>query len=291
MNEEQLMELLSVYRHNVTMPALPARRAPGQSWWWLAAAAAVVVTVLFFGFQRHRAEWIVNGRPLRAGETIATGSGERVRLESRTVGVIDVGAETRLRLLESRADRQELALAAGTIHAKTISPPGLFVVETPRASAVDLGCEYVLSISAAGAGMLVVSAGWVALNGRGQTLVPQGAKAMIESDGRVSAPVFEDAPGEFQESVRRYSMDEPADLTKILTQARRRDAFTLLYLFRVATTEERLRIYDRLNQLVPAPANVPRNAMLSWDLRTNDPWWPEVMKASGVGGLKKRAPR
>jgi hypothetical protein len=36
---------------------------------------------------------------------------------------------------------------------------------------------------------------------------------------------------------------------------------------------------------------VPRNAMLSWDLRTNDPWWPEVMKASGVGGLKKRAPR
>ena len=54
------------------------------------------------------------------------------------------------------------------------------------------------------------------------------------------------------------------------------------------TPEERMEIYDRLNQLVPAPAGVTRDAMQYWTYRTTDKWWPDILKASGVNALKKK---
>ena len=145
-----------------------------------------------------------------------------------------------------------------------------------------------LSISPNDGGKLRVSLGWVALNNWTQTLVPQGARAEISADGRLTAPFFEDASPAFQEAVRRYSFGRTKDLRSILTLARRRDALTLLNLFRFATVDERLQIYDRLNALVPAPASVSREAVRDWTIGTTDPWWPEALKASGVSAIKKK---
>ena len=58
--------------------------------------------------------------------------------------------------------------------------------------------------------------------------------------------------------------------------------------FRFATTEERLMVYDRLNQLVPAPPSVTRDAIRNWEFLTVDPWWTDVLKASGVNAIKKK---
>jgi hypothetical protein len=290
MNEERLHELLSVYKYSAPMPdfrsVTPIRRRP--VWPWLAAAAAVLMVLFVLVRPRDRHAWLVTSslipRTLRTGDVVSTAAGSRVRLESREIGIVDVGEKTTLRL----TGRNRLELAAGTIHAKTKSPPGIFIVDTPRARATDLGCEYVLSIAANGAGTLRVSLGWVGLNSFSQTLVPQGAKATIASDGRLTPPIFEDAPRAFQEAVRRYAFGSGEDLQTILTLARRRDALTLINLFRLATPDERLRIYDRLNQLVPAPAAVPRDAMQYWTFRITDPWWPDILKASGVNAIKKK---
>ena len=129
--------------------------------------------------------------------------------------------------------------------------------------------------------MLRVAAGWVGLNNWGQSLVPQGAKAIIAPDGRLSPPLFEDSAAAFQAAIVK------GDLNSALPLARRRDALTLINLFRFATPEERLRIYDRLNELVPAPPGVPRDAMSHWTMTTLEPWWPLVLKASGVSAIKK----
>ncbi|HEY8130831.1 MAG TPA: FecR domain-containing protein [Thermoanaerobaculia bacterium] len=290
MNEERLQALLSVYKHTAAMPDLrsitPIRRRP--VWPWLAAAAAVLIAVFVMVRPRGRHDWIVTSglipRTLNEGEVVSTPTGSRVRLESREIGIVDVAERTTLRL----TGRHRLELAAGTIHAKTKSPPGIFIVDTPRARATDLGCEYVLSIAENGAGSLRVSFGWVELDSFSQTLVPQGAKAIIASDGRLTPPVFEDAPLAFQEAVRRYAFGSRDDLRTILALARRRDALTLINLFRLATPEERMEIYDRLNQLVPAPPGITRDAMQYWTYRTTDKWWPDILKASGVNAIKKK---
>ena len=264
MNEEQLQELLSVYRHKQAMPALRS-----SHWWLVPLAAAMLIAIVAVWASSWRAGW----RVLRAGDTISSAT----RIRRTGIGYVDIAAGTVLRV----EGRNRLTLEHGTIHAKTISPPGIFIVDTPRARAIDLGCEYVLSISPDGGGVLRVTTGWVSLNSWGQSLVPQGAKAVIAADGWLSPPLFEDASPAFQAAIERR------DLNAALPLARRRDALTLINLFRFANTDERLRIYDRLNELVPAPASVPREAMLHWTMTTLDPWWALALKASGVSAIKK----
>ena len=276
MNEEQLVELLSVYRFRRPMPALPRR---SRAVWWLSAAAAALIGIAALGiWSSNAAGWRVGWRALRAGETIANPA----RIRSRAVGYVDVAANTVVRY--EGGDR--LSLERGTIHAKTISPPGVFIVDTPRARAIDLGCEYTLSVAPSGGGVLRVSAGWVQLQRDGrQTLVPEGARASIRSDGTIGPPLFDDASPAFRSALLR------GDLNAALPLARTRDAFTLLNLLRDASTDERLRIYDRLNALVPAPASIPRDAMRNWYIGTADAWWADVLKASGVHPLKKKRRR
>src|SRR5207244_10105055 len=94
-----------------------------------------------------------------------------------------------------------------------------------------------------------------------------------------------DASPAFQEAILR------GDLKTALPLARRRDALTLINLFRFATTEERLMVYDRLNQLVPAPPSVTRDAIRNWEFLTVELWWSDVLKASDVTAIKTKTSR
>jgi hypothetical protein len=281
MNEQRLESLLSVYRYRGAMPdfraVVPIRRR--STWPWFAAAAAALLIIIGAILLRPRPnEWRVTSgipRSLRVGDVI----NRPVRLRSREVGVIDVAGQTTLRLI----GKNRFELTVGTIHAKTTSPPGVFVVNTPRAEAVDLGCEYTLTIRPNGSGVLRVASGWVELQKDwNESLVPQGAMATISSDGSISPPIFEDASQAFKEAVRR------GDLETALALARRRDALTLINLFRFADEEARVQIYDRLNALVPAPPGITREAVRYGNFRTVQDWWPDVLKASGVNALKKK---
>jgi hypothetical protein len=219
---------------------------------------------------------------LRAGDVVRTERGS-IRLQSPAVGTIDLGANTTVRLIENRSRRHRLALAAGTIHAKTTSPPGVFVIDTPKARAIDLGCEYTLTIAPNGEGELHVIAGWVDLtHGYEQSLVPQGASAVIGTDGSLTVPIFDDAAPRFKTAVLQH------DVPTIVALARTRDAFTLLNLFRDSTPDERGMLYDRLNQLVPAPPSITRESVRYWMPESTELWWRPVLRASGIHALKKK---
>lgn len=297
---KQFETLLGRYRTAAPMPdfrrVAVLRRRPR---WALAAVAAAVIAVVIASallLRPRSSEWRATAvagsaslpdRPLRAGDVLQTDALSRIRLESRAVGVIDIDGSTTVRLIESRNGRQRIALDVGTIHAKTASPPGVFVVDTPRARAIDLGCAYVLSIARGGGGELRVTSGWVDLtHGYEQSLVPQGASAMIMPDGQITIPAFDDAVPRFRSAVRDFTRTR--DLATILPLARRRDAFTLLNLFRMATPDENVLIYDRLNQLVPAPISIQREAVREWRPYVTESWWPPVLAASGLQGIKKK---
>ena len=295
----QLEAMLSSYRHTAPVPdfrrVAVLRRRRRVS---LAAAAALIIITSGTAFLlRPRSnQWkatIVAGasslpdRPLRAGDVLRTDATSRIRLEARSVGVIDIDGTSTVRLIESRKGRQRIALDSGVIHARTTSPPGVFVVDTPQARAIDLGCSYVLSIAPGGEGELRVTSGWVELaRGWEQSLVPQGASALIRSDGQITAPAFDDADPRFRAAVRDFA--EKHDLATIVTYARKRDAYTLLNLFRLATPDERTALFDRLNQLVPAPPPVRRAAVRDWRPATTELWWRPVVKASGLSEIKKK---
>jgi hypothetical protein len=291
---QHLEALLGHYRSAAQAPdfrrVVPMRRDP---LWPLAAAAALIIGiglgVLRFytprnGWRATQSTGVVTipHSVLRAGDEVRTGSGS-IRLQSASVGTLDIGANTTVRLIENRSKRHRLALASGTIHARTSSQPGVFVIDTPKARAIDLGCEYTLTIAPNGGGELRVMAGWVDLtHNYEQSLVPQGASAQITPEGELSVPVFDDAVPQFRAAVRKH------DIATIVALARTRDALTLLNLFRIATPDERMLLYDRLNQLVPAPASITRESVRYWIPSSTELWWRPVLHATGLNQIKKK---
>jgi ferric-dicitrate binding protein FerR (iron transport regulator) len=290
---QKLEALLGRYRSVAPMPDFKRvaviRRRP--MWPFAIAAALIVCAILGAGrFYTPANRWRATESSgvadvphsiLRTGDIVRTERGS-VRLQSPAVGTIDLGANTTVRLIENRSRRHRLALASGTIHAKTTSQPGVFVIDTPKARAIDLGCEYTLTIAPSGGGELHVIAGWVDLtHGYEQSLVPQGASASIESDGSLAVPVFDDAVPAFRAAIRNH------DVPTIVANARTRDAFALLNLFRLATPDERMLLYDRLNQLVPAPPSITRDSVRYWTPSSTELWWTPVLRASGINALKK----
>src|SRR5258705_12173584 len=113
---------------------------------------------------------------LRIGETLETDQQSRASISISDVGQVDIDPETRLRLTESRTSRTRLELERGTIHAMIWAPPGEFLVNTPSALAVDLGCAYTLQVDDSGAGLMRTQMGWggFRLNGR-DAVIPAGA--------------------------------------------------------------------------------------------------------------------
>ena len=217
---------------------------------------------------------------LRVGQLMVTDNSSRASLNVATVGEIYVDPDSRVRLVESDSNRSRFALELGTIHAAIWAPPGEFVVDTPSASAVDLGCAYTLHVNEDGSGTLRTTLGWVGFHKNGHdSFIPAGAMCTTRPVQGPGTPYFEDASEQLRGALHAFDFeslsaaDRQQALRMILAQARRRDAFTLWHLLFRVNDEERPLLYDRLASLVPPPAGVTREGTLALNSPMMDAWW------------------
>jgi hypothetical protein len=216
---------------------------------------------------------------LAVGQTLTTDATSQAQIDIRSVGQVNVDGDTRVRLIETGAGRHRLALDRGTLHAFITAPPGQFVVDTPSATATDLGCVYTLHVDDDGTGLLSVAGGWVAFefNGR-ESFVPAGASCRTDAHAGPGTPRFDDADHEFQLAVERFDFgateaDRVAALTLMLDRARRRDALTLWHLLARVRPSERSGVFDALAARVEPPAGVTRERIVALDRGALDLWW------------------
>lgn len=278
------------------VPLRPSRRLAG-----LAAAAALVLaaTASLVWLARPSPDataWTVDrlaGSPLvgeqplagrallRVGGVVETDGSSRARIQVGDIGLVDVDTDTRLEFLSSGERQHRLRLLRGTLHATIVAPPGEFVVETPSSTAVDLGCAYTLRVDENGGGEVYVTSGWVGFEWRGrESFIPAGAMCQTRPGVGPGTPYFADTPERLQSalqtldfgardaSARRDALDE------VLSAASTGDAITLWHLLaRLTDRDERSRVYERLNALVPAPDGVTREGVVGGDRAMLDRWW------------------
>jgi len=293
------------------------QRATRAPWTWgLAAAAAVVLLAVALFLVRasvrnepansNQAVWQIDDvtgapqvearvlprdgrtRQLRVGQTLVTDNHSRATLSVSDVGTVNVEPNSRLRLLAKSAGHNRLELQRGTIHAFIWAPPGQFAVDTPSATAVDLGCEYTLQVDDAGAGMVRTTLGWVGfkLESR-EAFIPAGAVCATRPKVGPGTPYFEDAPAPFCEALAKFDFaantpeQRHAELEQVLGGARERDALTVWHLLARVDVADRGRVYDRLAELVPPPAGVTRQGILELDQQMLDAWWNQL----GLGDI------
>jgi hypothetical protein len=217
---------------------------------------------------------------LGIGQTLVTDSSSRASLTLDETGRVEVDAGSRLRLISNGPGRKRLSLERGTIHATIWARPGEFVVDTPSAVAVDLGCVYTLHVDDSGAGLLRTTMGWVGfkLNGH-ESFIPAGAICQTRPKIGPGTPYMEDAPQSFRDALSRFDFESttPAErnalLGILLVDARKEDALTLWHLLFRISEADRPGVYDRLASLAPPPVGVTREGILRLDRPMLDTWW------------------
>ena len=193
---------------------------------------------------------------------------------------MEVDVSTRLRLVEARDSRGQLALDRGTIRAAIWAPPGQFIVDTPSAVAVDLGCAYTLTVDDSGAGLVRTTLGWVGfrLDGR-ESFIPAGAVCATRPGIGPGTPYFDDASEPFRLALAKLDFDregpelQETQLRLVLSEARPRDVLTLWHLLTRLGRRDRAWVYDRLAALVAPPTGVTRDGVLGGDRQMLDLWW------------------
>ena len=232
------------------------------------------------GAPRIGASRIGNTRRFKVGQVLETDAASRASISVGEIGQVEVEPSTRLRLVEARDSRARLALSRGTIRAAIWAPPGQFIVDTPSAVAVDLGCAYTLTVDDSGAGLVRTTLGWVGfrLDGR-ESFIPAGAACATRPGIGPGTPYFDDASAPFRLALTKLDFDrespefEDTQLGIVLSEARPRDALTLWHLLARLSGRDRARVYDRLAALVPPPTGVTRGGVLAGDTQMLDLWW------------------
>ncbi len=271
------------YRHR---PEL-VRAAPPRLW-WAAAAAAVLAAVALSQLAApptRTTAWQVtslNGQArlgnqgaalamlLRKGQVLRTGKASDLTLQADEMGRIDLGPESELRA----ATDLRVLLQRGALHAFIWAPPRQFVVETPSARAIDLGCEYTLNVDGSGNGLLRVAMGWVAFQFAGrEAFIPAGAQCATRPREGPGIPFYEDAPEPLRRAVAALDRGDAAALGALLSAARPRDGLTLWHLLTRVPARDRGAVFDRFAQLVPLAPEVSRERAMEKDPRTIDLCW------------------
>lgn len=314
---QRLESLLSQFRHGEIPLVLPPEAAAKFGYFqglflrfhWLPRFGAVVVVILaliaggIFSVRPSRLPpsgpgWEVarlDGTPqigtqfitagqssakLRVGQTLETNSTSRASISESDLGEIKVDPNSRVRLLQTGDHRKHIQLDVGTIHAMIWAPPGEFVVDTPSAVAVDLGCAYTLQVSSDGSGTIRTTLGWVGFHLLGrESFIPAGAMCLTRPRVGPGTPYFEDSSETFRTALGDLDFATQAEgaravsLETVLSQARAKDGLTLWHLLSRTEGPERAQVYDRFATLVPPPSGVTRDGILQLDQSVLDLWW------------------
>ncbi len=216
------------------------------------------------------------GRPLSVGEWLETDAASSAEIEVGDLGQVELGPNSRLRVLRVEANEHRMALDKGSMSALILAPPRLFLVETPSALAVDLGCAYELTVDDQGNGHLVVTAGWVAFESQGrQSLVPAGASCVSRRGLGPGTPYFVDSTTAFKNALDAVDTARSADvssLESIIRESRARDTLSLWHLLPRLPQEQRELVWKRLNELLPAPLGVTREGVLELNQDMLERW-------------------
>lgn len=306
--EARLAGALGALRRDRALPPLPPRPEPGSEprpeprpgrWWAGRGGIALTMTLtLTLTMTALALLWpagwevrTVGGAPpcrtgiCRLGEGGALEAGPESRWEVAVAGLGTLRLEPGARLvrLESAGagapgdpfGRHLLRLEAGAVDVELLAPPRAVIIETPAATAIDLGCAYRLAVVDAGdrtaLTVLTVRAGVVALeNPQGISVVGAGYGASVRAGQRPELPVHAGAGAALRAAIRAADPATGGDpaggrLSDVLALAGAADALTLWHLLQMAPEAERRAVFDRMAALIPGILPTDEAAVLRLD--------------------------
>jgi hypothetical protein len=284
----KLEEQLGALRYQRSKPKRPV-------WIPLLAAAALLLAVFAYyrrpltpsgpsfevarieGDPRIQSRTFKDRARLGVGWTLETDHDDIARIDMVGVGHVRVLPKSLLRLVETRADKHRLSLERGSIHVSVNAPPRLFVVDTSAAQAIDLGCEYVLTMSPEGVGTLDVRSGRVELEGKGRkSTVPAGAMCGMRNGAGPGTPYFSRSAERLRAALDQVDAGDIAALDRVISATEPYDTLTLIHLLERVPAASRAKVYERLAELSPPPPAAVKDAVLELAPAAVNAWRTDI---------------
>ncbi|MFT3839620.1 MAG: FecR family protein [Myxococcaceae bacterium] len=170
----------------------------------VALAALVIALICVPLLLPKRSDWGL-------GKTVTTAANQRRELPLKDIGTITLEPETTVTLVAQSDTEQRVQLDRGTIAAKVIAQPRVFMVDTPVTRAVDLGCEYTLHVADNHRTELHVTKGRVSLeDGKNLAVVYAQMKSTQSPRSPPRVPWPDDAGDELEELIRQADVERDA---------------------------------------------------------------------------------
>ncbi|QDU66757.1 FecR family protein [Engelhardtia mirabilis] len=227
-------------------------------------------------------------RRIERGDTIATGTGERLEIEVGDIGRLFLEPGSRLTVAEPTGEgaKHQLRLDLGTARASIVAQPRAFQLETPAGVAVDLGCVYRTEVRVDGTARVAVESGRVAFERSGQRiLVPAGAEVEVATGAVFVLPVWSDDGDAIRELCRQLARPAvsptglAAGLVQLEAAGARRGSLALFHLLDHPDQRVRLEAWRVLTRLVDPPVEATRERTLAGEASARRLWerrlpWP-----------------
>jgi hypothetical protein len=216
---------------------------------------------------------------LAVGQFLETDANSRARLQVANIGQVEIEPNSRVQLVKTASTEHRLSLKKGILQAKILAPPRLFIVDTPSAVAIDLGCEYTLEVDKDGNSKLHVTSGYVALERDGrEAIVPAGSICFTRRGKGLGTPFSEDASETFQKALVSFDFENGGSnaLLTIFKEANYYDTLSLWHLLPRTRGTDREKVFDALSKYVKPPAGTTREGILRLDKKMLDQWWTEI---------------
>jgi hypothetical protein len=240
----------------------------------LAAALALALGAIWIGRRAGPSGYEVRlaggVERLRAGELLETPQGG-ARLQVAELGDVRLEPGARLVARDAEPGRHRFYLERGTLTASITAEPGAFGVDTPAGSSVDLGCLYTLAVDERGDTQLSVALGRVAFthaaSGR-DVYVPAGAALRATVDEGPTSPLWESSTQAWRAEVAELDRAPAPAADQLARLASAGDTLALWHLLQAPAASTRGAAFDRLLELVAAPREVARAAIVEADPRS-----------------------
>lgn len=219
---------------------------------------------------------------LAVGSYLVTDGSSRARVEVADIGSVEVAPNSRVKLVGTTKAEHRLSLERGRLHARIAAPPRLFIVDTPSAVAVDLGCEYTLDVDTAGNSKLHVTSGFVALERGGrESIVPAGAMCFTRKGKGLGTPFSAESSEKFRAALEQFDFAAGGTraLQTVLDSRNAYDIITLWHLLSRVSQTDRPKVFDALASYVQPPTGVTRDGVLKLNKTMLADWRESVEQA------------
>jgi hypothetical protein len=226
---------------------------------------------------------------LKIGEWLITDDSSRALLSVANIGEIIVEPDTKLKIVKSDSSEHRIMLDYGTINANINAEPRLFIVDTKSVEAVDLGCDYNLSVDRNGNGLLYVKSGMVELESKNRkSLVAAGSFCVTKEGIGPGTPYSKNSSPEFRKALSNldFKGDRDDAVINVLRNAKRTDVISLLQMLPRVKKNNKAMVFAKIAKYVPAPEKIYADSIPQFDMKDLNEWIEKLNEEINVE-LKK----